>query len=249
MVTVPAYIALRPSGDQRIVVTGVVVSRNTSANTAVIDINGEGAQVSCHYAGGNPNVGDVAVLIRSANRLWMVGTFGGATVDVPTEPEEPDDTTDPGEPTETTVTLRPQATGTARNGSVRPDTTDLYQGDWTGRGINAGQAVYKARQLAGTVTRARLRIRRLDAGVYAAQAPTLRLIEQTTLTGSPTWLDSKAGPALAVGDARTVTLPDSWGQKLISGQAGGIGIYVAAASPYVRLDGSAMALTLTIRKD
>ena len=32
--------------------------------------------------------------------------------------------------------------GTYRSGSWRSDTSDLYQGDWTGRGINRGAAFY-----------------------------------------------------------------------------------------------------------
>lgn len=251
MVTVPTYLALRPSGDRRSIVTGIVVSVNTSALTAVVDVDGEGARVTAPYAGPAPSAGDVVVCARSAQRLWILAAHG-ATAPVP-PPPDPDDPTDPTkpppEPTETTVTLRPKATGTARGGSVRPDTADLYQGDWTGRGVNTGQAVYAARSLSGTVTRARLRIRRLDAGVYAKQAPTLRLMTQRTLTGSPTFTDSMTGPALAVGESATVALPNAWGQRLVTGQSGGIGIYVGGSSPYVRLAGpGSMTLTLRLRK-
>lgn len=247
-VTLPLYLALRPSGDRRVVVTGVVVSRNTSDGTAVVDTSGDGDRITVPYVGAAPAVGAVAVLVRSADRLWLLGTHGTVTQPPPPDPdpEDPDRPTPPS--STTTTTLTPKATGTARNGSVRGDTRDLYQGDWTGRGINSGQAVYRAQQLSGTVTRARLRVKRLDAGVYAAVAPTLRLMTQSTLVGNPTWQASTDGPALRVGESRTVTLPTSWGQKLITGQAGGIGVHTGGASPYVRVAAGSMQLTLTIRQ-
>lgn len=248
----PLYLALRQSGDRRSVLTGIVVSRDTSSLTAVVDTSGDGDRVTAPYVGAAPSVGDVAVLIRSAQRLWLLGTYGAATQPVPPEPDptdpEPDPDRPPPPPTTITTTLTPKATGTARGGSVRGDTRDLYQGDWTGRGVNSGQAVYRAKQLTGTVTKVRLRVKRLDAGSYAAQTPTLRLMTQSSLTGSPSWQASTAGPALKVGDSRTVTLPNSWGQKLITGQAGGIGVHVAGASPYIRIASGSMQLTLTIRK-
>ena len=55
---------------------------------------------------------------------------------------------------------------------------------------------------------------------------------------------------MEVGEVRTVSLPTSWGQKLVNGTAGGIGIHVAGSSPYVRLAGKAagfMTVTLKIR--
>lgn len=190
-------------------------------------------------------------MVRSANRLWILGTFGEqVAVPEPPDPDDPDAGQPPEEPTVTTVRLNPTATGTARGGSVRPDTQDLYQGDWTGRGINAGMAVYKARQLSGTVLSAKVRIKRLDGGVFAAEAPTLRLMTQDSLVGNPTWQDSKVGPALKAGETATVGLPDAWGQALIEGTAGGIGIYVPSTSPYVHLAGKAqgfMTVTLKIR--
>lgn len=244
---------LRKPGDRRTVVTGAVVSVNTSTVRAVVDTTGNGARITVPYVGTAPSVGDVAVLLRSEGVLWLIGTYPKGTVVPPPvpDPEEPDETSPP-TPTTTTVRLSPKATGTTRGGSVRPDTSDLYQGDWTGRGINSGMAVYKARQLTGTVTACSVRIKRLDAGVYAAQSPTLRLMTQNSLVGSPTWQDSQSGPAMKVGDVRTVTLPDSWGQALINGTAGGIGIHVAGSSPYVRLAGKAagfMTVTLKIRSN
>lgn len=251
-VSVPLHVALRPSGDQRTVITGTVTARDTTTRMVTVDIDGYANTVTAPYIGGtDPAVGDVAVLIRSANRLWMLGTFATGTQVVPPPPDPGDPDKPPTEPTTTKITLQPKATGTARNGSVRPDTNQLYQGDWTGRGVNSGMAVYRAKQLSGTVTRATLRIRRLDAGVYAAVSPTLRLMSQSSLVGNPTWQDSQTGPAMKVGETRTVTLPNSWGQKLVTGQAGGIGIHVAGSSPYVRLAGKAqgsMTLTLTIRE-
>lgn len=253
-VTLPIYLALRPSGDRRTVVTGVVVSANSIR--ALVDIDGYGSRIEVPYTGATPRAGDVAVMVRSANRLWMLGVHG-APVAVP-DPDDPNEAPSeenpkpPDAPTTTTVRLSPTATGTARGGSVRPDTGDLYQGDWTGRGINSGMAVYRARQLSGVVASCSVRIKRLDAGVFAAAAPTLRLMAQGSLVGSPTWQAEQVGPALKAGESRTVALPTSWGQALINGTAGGIGIHVLSNSPYVRLAGKAqgfMTVTLRIRSD
>ena len=159
-----------------------------------MDIDGWGSTTLVPYVGDAPKAGDVAVLMRSANRLWMIGTYGTSTVVAPPTPEPEDPDKPPTQPTTTKVTLKPKATGTARGGSVRGDTSQLYQGDWTGRGVNSGMAVYRAKQLSGTVTKATLRIKRLDAGSYSAQSPTLRLMNQNSLVGNPTWQASQTGP-------------------------------------------------------
>ena len=44
-------------------------------------------------------------------------------------------------------------------------------------------------------------------------------------------------PALAVGQSATVTLPNDWGDALLTGASRALGIYVPGSSPYVRLDG------------
>lgn len=248
-VSVPLHVSLRQSGDRRVIITGSVVAVNAGDVTATVDVDGFGSEIEAPYLGSAPSVGDVAALVRSGNRLWMIGVYGTTTY-VPAETPGADEPVPPPEPSITKATLRPTATGTARGGSVRGDTSQLYQGDWTGRGNNSGMAVYRAKQLSGNVTRAVLRIKRLDAGSYAAQSPTLRLMNQSSLVGSPTWQASLSGPAMKVGEVRTVTLPDWWGQRLINGSAGGIGIE-DGSSPYVRLAGKAegfMTLTLTIKE-
>jgi hypothetical protein len=54
---------------------------------------------------------------------------------------------------------------------------------------------------------------------------------------------------LTVGGETTFTLPDSWGQHLVDGDRGGIGIVGASDSPYIRLAGRdawSAAWTLTL---
>lgn len=258
MVSPDTYVLLRRTGEPRSIRTGVVYAKGTVGDPWVsVDIDGQGGRLKVPYIGDlknatMPDSGDVVILERTNGRLVAIGISGGAPVVVPPvpEPDDPDTNPPPPKPTTSTVSLKPKATGTARGGSVRPDTGDLYQGDWTGRGVNSGMAVYGAKQLNGTVISCTVRIKRLDAGVYAAQAPTLRLMTQASLVGNPTWQDSKVGPAMKVGETRTVTLPDSWGQKLVNGTAGGIGIDVSGSSPYIRLAGKAagfMTVTLKIR--
>jgi len=148
--------------------------------------------------------------------------------------------------------FRPNSTGSYRNGSWRGDTPNLYQGDWSGRGVNTGAAFFgrSVKGLRGvTVTRIRVRLKRLEGGAYAATAPTLHLFSENGRTsGGPTTVTSTAGPALRIGESRDFTLPDTWGSQLVAGTAGGVGIRVAGSSPYVQIRGASLALLIDWRK-
>lgn len=136
----------------------------------------------------------------------------------------------------------------------RTDNTDVYQGEYGGWGNHTGVAFYgsKPRSLAGsTVTDAKIRVKRLSAGAYAAQATTLRLVTQATRPGGvPTLTSNTSGPSLAVGATNNgFDIPTSWAQAMVDGTAGGLAVFTSGGSPYVRLAGRGSwspAWTLTI---
>jgi hypothetical protein len=213
--------------------------------------------------------GDPVLILRRGSTYWVIASLAAAPTlpPPPPDPEDdnPPDTGDsapPPKPVVTTGSLvcHPVATSTYRDGSWRTDigsstSADTYQGRYAGSGFgrNSGYAFYgsKPRTLAGaTVTKATLRLRRLSSGDYAGRAPTLRLVtESTRPSGSPTLHESLTGPSLGVGDETTYTLPDSWGQAMVDGTRGGIGMVISSDSPYIRLAGRASwsaAWTLTL---
>lgn len=209
--------------------------------------------------GYTPQVRDECLVLMQQAGGFVVGALGTAPRAAPVpgedatknEPPPEDSTAD--KPIKGSDVFRPVYTGTYRSGSWRGDTSSLYQGDWTGRGNNTGAAFYGKgpRGLRGaTVTRARVKLKRLAGGTYGGVSPTLHLwSQQTRPGGSPTSVDSVSGPNLSIGESTTFQLPDTWGQRMVDGTAGGVGIRVGGSSPYVQLaGGGAIALLLDWRK-
>lgn len=197
-------------------------------------------------------VNDVAVAMMAAGRFWVVGVLGESA---PVGPP-PEGTPEPGQmvivpgsaPASSGSTpLRPTWSGSWRAGSWRPDTSDLYQGDYTGRGVQSGACWWGA--LPDDLSAAKLRLERLDgAGSGAALAPTLTLLAGTSRpAGAATVLDSVAGPALERGKGADWTVPAGWLAQLNAKTAGGIGITSGgSASPYLGLSASGVGMTLTV---
>lgn len=196
--------------------------------------------------------GDVVIVERIGAEWFAIGrAFSAAPA--ATNPEAPPEPRPP--VTTGTLVVSPVETRSYRASfGWRTDNADVYQGQYGGWGVHTGCAFYggKPRSLAGaTVTDARIRVRRLTAGAYAAQATTLRLVTQATRPGgAPTLTSSTAGPSLAVGATNnSFAVPDAWVQAMVAGTAGGLAIYDADGSPYVRLAGRGSwspAFTLTI---
>lgn len=188
-------------------------------------------------------VGDGVRLARLAGAQWVSANLGPAPAPEPISGG--DDSVTPTPPAPSTVVsgetpITPVSTGTIRNGSRRPDTADLYQGDWKGTGLNFGCAWYGTRikDLRGTLqSGSRLQINRGEGGVFGAQTPTICLLSGTTWPGSgtPTILASAAGPSLAVDRSALWSIPSGWFPQLDSGDAGGFGIWVNSRTPYVHL--------------
>lgn len=194
--------------------------------------------------------GDVLLVMRIGSQWWAFGRAfeaAPAVVDTPVAPDP--------KPTVVTGSLvvAPVETRSYR-GSWRDDNTDVYQGEYGGWGNHTGCAFYgsKPRSLAGaTVTDNKLRVRRVQAGTFAAQATTMRLMTNATRPGgAPTLTSSTSGPSLAVGSTtNSFHVPNAWVQSMVDGTAGGLAFFDADGSPYVRFAGRgtwSAAFTLTI---
>ena len=198
-------------------------------------------------------VGDTAVVIQQGGQAWLVGVMGveppPASPVVPPPSEDQDVVITPPAPppaTPVTIQLRPTFSGSYRAGAWRGDTSDLYQGDYTGRGINTGGCWWGP--LPSSILSATLRLERGDAGAGAATAPTLCLLAGVARPGgAPTIRASVAGPALARGRGTDWAVPAAWISQLAAGTAGGIGCTSGGSrTPYVSLLASGVGMTLAI---
>ncbi|WND33944.1 hypothetical protein RI578_06405 [Streptomyces sp. BB1-1-1] len=220
--------------------------------------------------------GDSLLIARSLSTYFVQAVLQANPNTPPTPPEQgPDETAetpsgddapDP-KPTITggTLLVLPVATSTWRDGRWRTDigpstNADLYQGRYGGSsyGRSHGFAFYgsRPRSIEGaTVTKATLRLRRMRGGDFAARAPTLRLVTQSTRpTGFPTLNETGAGPRLAVDKSvNHFEIPKSWAQAMVDGTRGGIAISIGSDSPYMKFAGrgswsAAWALTISWRR-
>ena len=213
----------------------------------------DGATLSLRLLRGyTPTVGDACLVLRREGSGFVLGALGTAPASTPPPttnvPPPVADVATVAKPRTGSTVLVPASSGTFRDG-VWLETADLYQGDASGRGLNYGAAYYgpgPAGLSGATVTRARLRIRRQAGGSSFPQAPTLRLLSGTVRpAGTPVAVASTAGPSLAVGEETIHDLPLTWGQQLVNGTAGGVGIWVdPAADPYIRTDGPSLSVLL-----
>lgn len=212
-----------------------------------------------------PNVNDVVIVAKSGQSLYCLGALNAGAVPLPNPendgPELPSgggtsggdmSPTPPPKRTEETKTLRPVFTGTYRSASWRTDTTDLFQGTYSG--TNYGAAYYGSALTAlagGLAISGTVRVQRLPSGTSTSLAPRFRLlVDSERPSGMPGFTEEFTGPLLSVGEIATVDLPIGWLDALLDGQAGGIGI---GGDDYMRLAGPsswapAMELTITYRK-
>jgi hypothetical protein len=222
--------------------TGTTVTANVAGVITSIDVARDLAVVT----------GDVLLIEPfGGDRYLAVARIGSAAVTAPEIPVP----VPPSKPSITTGKKVVAAYRTiSRQGSRwRSDNDDVYQGEYS-NGNHIGCAFYGNgfSSLSGsTVTRATVKMRRKNAGgITAAQDTTLRLVtEKTKPSGAPTLGSSTDGPNLRWGESTTFDLPDSWGQALVDGSAGGLAIYESDGSPYVILDGKgdySASFTVTI---
>ncbi len=239
--------------------TGVVrgIAQSTVSGGACL-VKVGGIVVTARAASGlTIAAGNLLFLVRNASTYTVFAVVPAAPTTTPTTPP-PTDTTpvDTGDTPPApkpvvrtgTLTCVPTATACYRDGSWRSDgdptnSFDLFQGRYGGSsyGRNTGVAFFgsKPHTLSGaTCTKVTVKIKRLSAGDYAARSATLRLVSQTSRPGgAPTLNETTSGPSLTIGSSTTFTLPIGWGQALIDGTRGGIGINVGSDDPYIQLAG------------
>ena len=161
----------------------------------------------------------------------------------PRPPQEP-----PSEPI--AWSARPVWSGSWRSGSWRSDTSDLYQGDYTGRGVNIGGCWWG--RLPSSIRDGKVTLARASgAGIAAGQIPTMALLAGTNRpAGAPTIIATAAGPRLTrsgAGSSADWVIPADWITRLAAGTAGGIGITSGGSrDPYLALDASGRGMTLQL---
>ncbi len=182
--------------------------------------------------------GDVLIVGKIGSQWTALGrSFGVAP--------GPAEITAPPPTLQTTVsgvlTVMPTYTGSFRDSKWRTDTTDLDQGTYGGYGNSRGVAFYgtKAQSLTGAVvTEASITVKRGIGGVVSADTPTLWLVTETAVTsGVPTLTTSTAGPTLKPNQQSSFIIPTAWAQSIVDGTAGGLAVYDASGSPYIKLIG------------
>lgn len=155
----------------------------------------------------------------------------------------------PATPTGSSETLTPIVSATWRlgTGGWRSDTSQLYAGDWTGKGINWGGAWYGTGfRGRGTLAAAVAKLTRRAGGVDGAVTPTMLLLDSTARPASWTApLATAAGPSLSIDVTTDWAIPAAWRTSLQSGAAGGIGIGQASSSPYLAMDPPPVVATFT----
>lgn len=180
----------------------------------------------------------VLVQVQEGRLLPVLGVYG-----VPVAPviEPPD----PPQPPQRRFAAVPVATGSYRNGAWT--STALRQGAQDEGGPWVGAAYYGRQFLALNADPATAAIavtlrRAPGRTVLGSAAPTLWLLtEHEQPAGAPVLVEgsSVAGPALRAGQSATFGLPAQMVAALLGGAAGGVGIRVGGATPYIELEGRA----------
>lgn len=230
-----------------------VALSTVSGSTCTADINGVPTTVQV-VRGLTVGIGDVLVVQRYGS-TWVVS--GRLYQTAPTTPPPPTPVPPPKPETVTgRSTFAPVETRSYRpTYGWRMDNADVYHGEWGSWGNHTGCAFYKRapRSLDGaTVTKATIQVRRPSGtgGSYAAQATRLWTISNSTRpAGAPSLITDAAGPNIAAGQTVTFTIPDSFGQALVDGTAGGLALFDSDGSPYTIFAGKGRwspAFTLTL---
>jgi len=190
-----------------------------------------------------PAVNDVVLVASDAASyvIAILGVAGGAVV----PPTFGGVVVPPGSRGPEAVT--PIRSATWRGGAWRGDTSDLFCGDYTSRGVNWGGAWYGSGfRGRGTLAAATATLVRGAGGIFAAQTPTMLLLAASDPPGA--WaapIATTAGPALSIGVPVGWAIPGGWLALLQSGGAGGIGIGQAGTTPYIHLSPPTITATFT----
>lgn len=135
-------------------------------------------------------------------------------------------------------TLPPTWSGTWRGSSWRSGMPELVQGDG-GWGVSQGAAWYGRKLTAnGILASASVRLERMSYGSYGDNdTPTMRLLSGFEQSGTyPAIVATATGPVLNnPGSVAEWALPPAWITQINAGAAGGIGIGIPGAEPYMRV--------------
>jgi hypothetical protein len=198
------------------------------------------------------DAGDVLLILRQGSAWWAIQRLYTAA---PASTVEDNTAAPPPKPGTVTgsTTIAPVETRSYRSSGWRTDSDNVYQGQYGGWGNHTGCAFYgtKPGTLSGaTVTSAKLKVKRVQGGSYAAVTGTLvKITQKTRPAGAPTVTGGSAVTLPAVGKTSTLTVPTAYAQALVDGTVGGLGLYDSSGSPYAVTAGRgaySAAWTLTI---
>lgn len=216
--------------------TGVAVS---APSGGLVTVNVNGVLRSVRAARDVTIAAGDVVLVHRFGSLWAASArlYTGAVSEMP--PILADLDANP--PTVTGATeVLPEYTGSYYSTGWAADTL-VHQGVRGGMPNATGAIFYgsKPRTLAGaTVTSARLEQIRRIGGPDASTASTLALLTEATLpSGAPTVAATAAGPTTDMVATISYTIPTAWAQQIVDGTAGGLGLYDADGSPWLKFDG------------
>lgn len=142
-------------------------------------------------------------------------------------------------------TFRPIETRSYRDSlGWRKDTDDTLQGDWGGNN-HKGCAFYGngPSSLGGAeVLNAWVKVKRQSGSSWSThEATTLKRFPEKKRPSGDTDVSfiggTATGPRLSQGESEDFQLPDSWGQELVDGTAGGLAIHTNTNDPKARLEG------------
>lgn len=221
-------------------VTRAIASSSKTGEVCTADINGVDTTI---FVARDQAVtaGDALWVLKNGTQWVAIGRAGTAA---PAAPDEPPVTAPKPKPPKTgKKVIYPVLTRSYNTNYGWRDSDAVYQGEYGSNGNHYGCAFYGNRfdGLKGaTCQRISVNIKRKSEGGQAsAQGLTIRLYSNKTRpSGAPSITNNTSGPSLRWGAKDTdFVLPNTWGQALIDGSAGGLGVYESDGSPYVILHG------------
>jgi hypothetical protein len=221
-----------------------VVTDVSGSTAGRVTVNADGYPLALPFVKGYvPSLNDPVLILRQGTRAWVIASLkagvasGGAGPAPIVPPPQPDTGPQTG-----TATFTPTGAATYRSGTRRTDTSDLYQGDWTGRGNNTGAWVYggapKATLAGKKIAAARMWMRRGAGGSGAAVSPVLGTIAETALPGGTPAVTGAANlSAIGIGQGAWLDITAARADALVNGAAGGLAIASSGTAQYLSIDG------------
>lgn len=179
------------------------------------------------------------LLMESVNSRYYAHARVQVAAPAPRNNQE-DDNPDPNPKTTTGSDTFPPIETRTWTGKWRTDSTDVWQGNFSGNGIGTVFYGKQMKSLKGaTILKASFEVIRINGGIYTPETTTMRLVTQLKKpSGAPTLTSTATGPTLNVTEEDpSFDVPNSWITSMANGTAGGIAFYDSGGSPYVRFAG------------